>query len=66
MMDGVMGVADFQCKQLLGGRYERLAPVFPPGVSLPLDAGDRVDEMIHLAENIDLAKTVGFLRQHWV
>jgi len=66
MMDGVMGVADFQCKQLLGGRYERLAPVFPPGTSLPLDAVDRIDEMIRFAANVDLAKTVGFLRQHWV
>jgi len=30
MFEGVMGVAYYQCRQILGDRYHRLAPVFPP------------------------------------
>ena len=35
MLDGVMGVADYQCRQILGGNYFRLAPVFPPDQPSP-------------------------------
>jgi len=28
-MDGVGGIADYQCKQILGSRYHHLAPKFP-------------------------------------
>ena len=37
MMDGSVGVADFQCEQLLGNRYCRLEPIFPAGRSFPMD-----------------------------
>ncbi len=65
MFDGVSGVADFQCRQLLGARYHRLAPVFPPGTSLPLDAVKRIPEMVAFAESVDLGPTVEFLRRTW-
>ena len=44
MMDGVMGVADYQCRQILGDRYHRLAPVFPPDHVIGLDAVDRIPD----------------------
>lgn len=66
MMDGVDGIATYQCKQLLGDNYHRLAPTFPPGVSLPLDAVDRVNEMVAFAEAVDLAPTVDWLKNHWL
>src|SRR3990172_6957786 len=50
MLDGVSGIADYQCQKILGDQYHRLAPVFPPGVSLPLDAVKRVPDMIQFAE----------------
>jgi hypothetical protein len=37
MRNGVAGIADYQCRQILGDGYHRLAPVFPPGVSMPED-----------------------------
>ena len=66
ILDGVSGVADYQCRQLLGARYHRLAPVFPPGTTLPLDAVKRIPEMVAFAESVDLGPTVEFLRRTWM
>ncbi len=66
ILDGVSGIADYQCRQLLGSRYHRLAPVFGPGTSLPLDAVARVPEMVAFAESVDIAPAVAFLRRHWL
>ncbi len=66
VQDGIAGIADYQCKQMLGRRYHRLAPIFPSGVSIPMDEVDRVPYMIEFAEKkVDLAKTVAWLKAHW-
>jgi patatin-like phospholipase/acyl hydrolase len=49
MMDGVSGVADFQCRQILGPRYLRLNVLFQRDVRL-----DNVDEIPYLMELADL------------
>jgi hypothetical protein len=66
MLDGVTGIADYQCQKFLAERYHRLAPTFPPGISMPLDAVKRIPEMIQFAESIDLSATIKWLRQHWM
>ncbi|HLB50507.1 MAG TPA: patatin-like phospholipase family protein [Anaerolineales bacterium] len=66
MLDGVSGIADYQCQKILGEQYHRLAPVFPPGVSLPLDAVKRVPDMIQFAEGADLTATTKWLRKYWL
>lgn len=48
MMDGVSGVADFQCKQILGPRYLRLDVLFDRDISL-----DKVEEMPYLIQLAD-------------
>lgn len=65
MMDGVNGIADFQCKQILGGHYHRLAPKFPPGVSIPLDDVRRVPDMIDFANSVDLKDTIDWMKANW-
>ena len=45
MMDGVSGVADFQCKQILGSRYLRLNVLFERDISL-----DNIDEIPYLVQ----------------
>jgi hypothetical protein len=45
MMDGVSGVADFQCRQLLGPRYLRLNAIFARDIGL-----DNVGEIPYLIE----------------
>ena len=52
MLDGVSGIAHYQCEQMLKERYARLAPVFPMGTTVGLDAIDQVDWMIEFAERI--------------
>lgn len=66
MLDGVSGIADYQCSQFLDERYHRLAPVFPPDVSMPLDAVKRIPEMVQFAESTDLSAAVKWLRKYWV
>jgi patatin-like phospholipase/acyl hydrolase len=65
MMDGVAGIADFQCRQLLSESYHRLAPVFPPGVNFKLDDVKRVPEMVDFANSVNLDATLQWLDQHW-
>jgi hypothetical protein len=65
MLDGVAGNADHQCKQLLKDRCFRLAPVFPPGVSIASDDVKRVPEMVSFAEQVPLENTVAWLSTNW-
>jgi len=65
MMDGVMGVADYQCRQILGARYHRLAPVFPPDQVIGLDAVDRIPDLVKFAEAVDISEAVKWLKATW-
>lgn len=67
IMDGTMGIADYQCKRLLKDRYRRLAPNFPPGERYALDDVDRVEEMIAFVDEIeaDIEDAVAWLDSHW-
>lgn len=66
MMDGTTGIADYQCRQLLGDRYHRLAPVFPPGLNIPLDAVAKIPDMIAFSESTDVIPAVDWLKKHWM
>jgi patatin-like phospholipase/acyl hydrolase len=66
MLDGVAGIADYQCTQILGERYHRLAPVFPAGVSIPMDDVEKVPYMAGFANELDLAPTVQWLKDYWL
>ncbi len=65
MLDGVNGIADYQCKQILGERYHRLAPVFPPGTAMEMDEVKRIPEMIEFARRVPLTAAANWLRQYW-
>jgi hypothetical protein len=65
MLDGVSGIADFQCRQILGARYHRLAPVFPTDKAYKMDEWRKVPEMAAFAEAVPIGDTVRFLRRHW-
>jgi hypothetical protein len=65
MLDGTIGIADYQCRQLLRARYHRLAPAFAPGEAFPLDCLDRIPEMVAFAEKVDIAPAAKWLRRHW-
>jgi patatin-like phospholipase/acyl hydrolase len=63
MLEGGVGVADYQCKQILGERYLRIDPALPASVSI-----DRLDE-IPIFEEIgqleDLRAANGWLKRYY-
>ena len=62
MMDGSVGVADFECKQLLAERYCRVEPIFPAGKSFPLDDVSKIVDLMDLANSFDLTGTIAWLQ----
>ena len=66
LMDGVSGIADYQCKKLLQENYHRLAPVFPPGVKIEMDSVEHIALMIDFACQVDISEPVKWLKQTWL
>lgn len=66
MLDGVSGIADYECRQLLRDRYFRAAPIFPPGSDVPMDAVDQIPFMIEFANSVDLTAAAAWLRATWI
>ena len=65
MLDGVNGIADYQCKQLLGDHYHRLAPTFPTGKQIGMDGVDEVPYLANFATALKLTATADWLRANW-
>jgi patatin-like phospholipase/acyl hydrolase len=65
MLDGTAGIADYQCRQMLRESYHRLAPVFPVGVSVPMDDIDKIPYMVEFAEALPIDETINWLTQTW-
>ena len=66
MLDGTAGIADYQCSQILGPHYCRLAPVFPRGITVPMDDVDKIPYMIEFAKSVPIDETVKWLEQNWI
>lgn len=65
MLDGVSGIADYECKQILKENYFRLAPVFPHDILVEMDDADKIPYMIDFAAKVDLSDAISWLNQHW-
>jgi patatin-like phospholipase/acyl hydrolase len=65
MLDGTTGIADYQCSQMLGERYHRLAPVFPPDKSIPLDDVDQIPYLVQFAAGLSIEPTLKWIRDTW-
>ena len=63
LIDGVMGVADFECFQLLGGRYHRLAPQL--GQPVALDDWQDAELLATAAGEAPLDATLTWLQQNF-
>jgi patatin-like phospholipase/acyl hydrolase len=46
LFDASMGIADFECRQILRDNYRRIAPVFPPDQNIKLDEWKRAQELM--------------------
>ncbi|HEX5222920.1 MAG TPA: CBASS cGAMP-activated phospholipase [Verrucomicrobiae bacterium] len=69
LLDASMGIADFQCRHILKGTYQRIAPVFPADTNIKLDEWQRSQELIDFGNAVDLidcwsgGDVVGWLRK---
>jgi uncharacterized protein len=63
MIDGVMGVAEYQCARLLGNRYFRLEPRLPKPIAL--DDAAASGALIAYADQVDLTAAVAWLNAHF-
>jgi uncharacterized protein len=63
MIDGMMGVADYECSRVLRDNYFRLAPPLPEPVAL--DAVDKIPMLIADANNVDLTSAISWLRKNF-
>jgi hypothetical protein len=62
MMDGLMGVAAYECAQILGNRYHRVNCIFDQPI--PLDAYQKADSLIGYADGLDLTDTVAWIQRY--
>lgn len=60
MLDGSAGVADYECRQVLGPRYHRLDPLLPETINL----GDvsKIPRLVDIAEKVMLEATIDWLK----
>jgi patatin-like phospholipase/acyl hydrolase len=63
LLESGSGLADYQCRQLLGDRYFRLNPSLKE--SIDLDAIDRIQTLLAVATEMDLAPVLAWIDQHW-
>lgn len=63
MLEGVMGVADYECARLLGNNYFRLAPVLPAPV--PLDCVEKIPLLVQDANQVDISAAVAWLKTNF-
>jgi len=66
MMDGNDLAADGQCRDLLGDNYFRIAPVFPHGVNVAMDAVDKLDYLLRFADEVDIEPALKWLKEKWI
>ncbi len=60
ILDGSSGVADYECRQLLGARYHRLDPLLPE--SIGLDSIEKIPRLIEIAQRVMIETTVDWLK----
>lgn len=65
LLDGVSGIAHYQCTQMLGERYFRLAPTFPGGTEIAMDDVDQIPYLVEFAEQLDLGPVIEWLGANW-
>jgi uncharacterized protein len=63
MLEGMEGVADYECARLLGNNYFRLTPILPAAIALD-DVG-KIQDLIDDANNVDIAAAVRWLKTNF-
>ena len=64
VLEGSAGLADYQCKQLLGQYYLRVNPVLPYPISM--DQVDEIPKMIEVADEINLEDAETWIKEYYL
>lgn len=64
MMDGVMGVAHYECKRILGDRYRRVDAVFEQKAAMDDVSDENLEYLMQQANGLDLAKAYAWLDEY--
>jgi patatin-like phospholipase/acyl hydrolase len=62
--EGSAGLADYQCKQVLGEMYKRIDPVLP--YKIPTDGVEFVPDMQQIAESIELGEAISWMKEFYI
>jgi patatin-like phospholipase/acyl hydrolase len=63
MVEGSIGLADYQCKQFLGKRYLRINPVLPQPIGM--DRVDQIPLLKEVAEEVNLDAAIRWLKRYY-
>ncbi len=63
ILEGSVGLADYQCHQVLGSRYVRVNPILP--MEVPLDKVDQIPLLKEIALNSDISQAVAFVKKYY-
>jgi patatin-like phospholipase/acyl hydrolase len=63
VIEGGVGLADYQCRQILGDRYLRIDPVLP--VSMSMDNLEQIPIMQEVGQLEDLRTAIGWLKRYY-
>lgn len=63
MLEGSVDNADYQCRQILGGRYMRINPLLPQPIDL--DGVDQIPLLRQIGEQEDLSQALAWLEAHF-
>ena len=62
LLDGVAGIADFQCQQILREKYFRLQVELPSGRKIPMDSVDDLTLMLQIGQQATILPTAKWVQ----
>ena len=66
LMDGMAGISDYQCSQILPDRYHRLQVIFDDNETIGLDDVSKIPRMDAIGRNHSVASTRRWIADHWL
>jgi patatin-like phospholipase/acyl hydrolase len=66
LMEGVAGISDYQCRQILQDRYHRLQVIFDDNEPIGLDDVARLPRMDEIGRTHPVAATRRWIADHWI